>query len=73
MLELLDPKKEYSGDFWLQFDAKMAPKMEPGGSMLKKLKLSWRAGASPPDKVRGDPKIIFFSTLTPDLSRELLF
>ncbi len=67
------PPKKYSGDFWLQFDAKMVPNMEPRGSMLKKLELSWRAGARPPDRLRGDPKNHNFSTLTSDLSRELLF
>lgn len=67
------PQKEYSGDFWLQFDPQMAPQVVPGGSRIKKWELSWRAGGSPLEKVTGDPKIDLFSTLTPDLSREPLF
>ena len=52
----------------------MAPKMEPGGATTKKLELSWRAGASPPERVRGDPKIYpFFALDSGPLARDPFF
>ena len=61
------------GDFWLRFYPGMAPKMEPRGSGTKQLKLSWRVGGNPSERVQGGSKIHICPTLTPDLSLEPLF